>query len=308
MFDTVYFYLLQQDFPGTNFIRETSKHISIVSESNSKFGKYIVGNYRGYKVVINRSKISFSNCSLARFMFGNNLKTLTRGTTKEAIMKMQDELRLPMKEANITRLDIAQHLPMKHIPSLYMPLLGECQYYTRLEQPNGINYQNTKRVKTFYNKTLEQQDKNKALPEIYSNAKLLRYELRFVSRLPQQFNMPKVNLSLLYSEDFYYMAVRKWRQEYLDIKKLSVNTNSLIATGSSKCLIEQLAAHTVINNGQDRLLKTIKEWQEFGAISKKQAFDLRKSVQKLTVASDKQSSNYLIQELDRKIKEAARFC
>ena len=308
MFDTVNFYLLQKDYPAINFLSETPKYFSITSEGTSRFGEYITGNYCGYKVKINQNKISFSDCSLARFKFGNNLETLSRGTTKEIICQMEDELHLPIREANQTRLDLAQAFPMKHQPNLYLRFLGESQYYTRLEQPNSINYQNLKRVKTFYNKTVEQKVKSKPLPEIYIKTQLLRYELRFTSRLPEQFNLPKVTMSLLYDEKFYFKLVRRWREEYLNIKKISVNNGSLNPTGSSKNLLEQLASQSVVKLGQDNLFKLIKEWQENNSVTKKQAYDLRRAITKISTAPDRFISNELISELDKKIKNAARFC
>jgi hypothetical protein len=93
-----------------------------------------------------------------------------------------------------------------------------------------------------------------------------------------------------------------------DVKKISVNTESLIPTGSSKYLIEQLATRALMNTGQDKLFSLINEWQELNIITKKQAFDLRQVLKKISSAPDRYSGNELITELDKKIKEAARFC
>lgn len=307
MFDTVEFYLLQEDYPDINFLNEMPKYIYVHSEGTGPFGEYLVGNFGGYKVVINRNKVSFTQCSLARFKFNDNLKTLGRSDTQRLIEQMENEIHLPLREANLTRIDIAQHIPMKYNPELYFPLLGDCRYYTRLEQPNGINYQNTKRAKVFYNKGLEQAFKNKPMSEIYEGRKLLRYELRFMKRLPEQFYLPKVPLRLLFDDSFHKMLVGRWKREYLNIKKISVNTESLLPTGSSKNLMEQLAARTLIKLGQNNVSKLIKEWQETGRINKKQAFDLRQSVQKMGSSPDFYSKNELVSELDKKIKEASRF-
>lgn len=307
MFDTIEFYLLQEDWPGIDFLNEVSKQIYVISEGNGKFGPFVIGNYGGYNVRINRYKITFSKCSLVRFKFGNNLKTLSRGDTRKIIDQMEDELHLSVSQAHLTRIDMAQHIPMRQNPGLYFPFLGESRYYERLEQPNGLTYANSKRVKVFYNKLLEQKFKNLPLPEIYEGKNLLRYELRFIKRLPQQFNLPKVTLSLLADEKFHQQLVRQWREEYLNIQKVSVNTEALFPTGSSKNLIEQLAARTVVKMGQNKLFNLINEWQTEEIITKKQAFDSRQIIQKISNASDYYSKNELIAELDKKIKEAARF-
>lgn len=307
MYDTVEFYMLQEDYPEIDFLHETSRHILILSEGTFRFGRFVTGNYGGYKVKINRYKITFTNCSLARFKFGNNLQSLTCSDTRQLINQMEDELHLPISKALLTRIDLAQNIPLRHSPEVYLPLLGESRYYERLEQPNGINYMNTKRVLAFYNKSVEQLERNKLLPEIYKGKNTLRYELRFKKRLNEQFNVSKVTCSLLYDEKFHVLLAKQWRDEYLNINKVSLNTDLIIPTGSSKYLIEQLAARTIINIGQDKMCKMIKEWQETEAITKKQAFDLRQSVQKVIESPDRFSNNELIAELDKKIKEATRF-
>jgi len=305
MYDTVDFYLLQKDYPNIDFLKQVPKHIYIVSEGAGTFGEYIIGYYSGYKVKINRYKISFSECSLARFKFGNNLKSLTCSDTEQIFEQMQDELHLPVHEAKLTRIDLAQHFSMNHSPELYLPLLGESRYYERLEQPNGINYINSKRVLVFYNKTVEQQEKFKLLPVNYEIKNLLRYELRFKKRLPQQFSLPEVTCSLLYDRTFLSMLARQWKEEYSKINKVSLNAGSLIPTGSSKYFIEQLAGRTIQDIGQNKLFYLLKEWQGTELISKKQAFDIKKSLQKISKSPDHNSGNELINELDRKIEEAA---
>ena len=70
--------------------------------------------------------------------------------------------------------------------------------------------------------------------------------------------------------------------------------------------IENLALYTVLELGQPQVLGKIKEWQEIGKISKKQAYDLRAATKQLGNNSIAENKNDLIIELDRKIKEAAR--
>lgn len=308
MFDNVDFYMLQEDYPGINFLNEIPKHVTAVSEGVSNYGEYFVGNYYGYKVLVNKHKITFSQFSLAKLRFGTNLKTLTRGDTQQLIEHMTDELHLPIKEARLTRIDIAQHIPLKQPPEVYLPMLGPLQYYDRLEQPHSIRYQNTKRTIVFYNKIEEQQQKKRIIEELYKGANLLRYELRFISRLPQQFNQPKVPMSLLINQSFYFELVQRWKKEYLAIKKVSTNTECLCPTSSSKKLIEQLAATSVLQIGQNNIIKLISEWQMVNTITKKQAFDLRQAIQKISTAGIRAETNDLILELDKKIRDAARFC
>ena len=65
--------------------------------------------------------------------------------TKRAIESISDNLHLPFQNANITRLDVAQNLLMKHPEDLYFKYLGQSQFYKRLEQPDGLYFNNSKR-------------------------------------------------------------------------------------------------------------------------------------------------------------------
>lgn len=78
-------------------------------------------------------------------------------------------------------------------------------------------------------------------------------------------------------------------------------------TGSKKELAENLALYTIIELGQSQVLSKVKEWQQRGEISKKQAYDLRTFIIQLSRNPIDEKGNDLINELDRKVKEAARY-
>jgi len=195
---------------------------------------------------------------------------------------------------------------MKYDESLYYPNLGEAQYYNRLEQNNGLYYSNGKRLLTFYGKVYEQKQKRQPIPEIYQNRNVLRYELRFTKQLRKQFNRPEITAGLLYDEGFYRELLKRWKNEYSAIQKINSKITSMKPTGSTKELIEHMALFQVLQVGQPNLLSLIKEWQQKGLISKKQACDHRAKIKQLSSIPIEEKGNDLINELDKKIKEAAR--
>ena len=77
------------------------------------------------------------------------------------------------------------------------------------------------------------------------------------------------------------------------------------ATGSKKEFIENLALFSVLELGQSKVLHKVKEWQEQGLISKKQAYDLRVATKQLSRIKVDGKGNELITELDKKIKEVS---
>lgn len=237
---------------------------------------------------------------------GDNFKTLTKGDTKRAIQKISDCLHLPFDRANVTRIDFAKNLIMQFDEKVYYPYLGQAQYYSRLEQNNGLYYNNHLRQLVFYGKEYEQKLKGQTVPELYKNRNSLRYEMRFRKQLRQQLKQPEITAGLLSDEVFYSGLVTRWRDEYLAINKINSKLMSMKPTGSKKELAENLALFTILEMGQPKVLNQVKEWQERGEISKKQAYDLRTFIKDLSSTPIDERGNDLINELNKKIKEAAR--
>jgi hypothetical protein len=307
MYDNIDLILHNTATPGTDFLETIPQHLTdFISEGNTKFGKYISGYLDSLKVSINQNRIKIYDSSLCKYWFGSNFSTLSRGDTQRAIEKISDSLHLPFEKANVTRIDFAQNLIMKLDGNIYYPYLGEAQYYSRLEQNNGLYYNNQKRQLLFYGKVKEQKEKQQPIPELYKNRNTLRYEFRFRSRLREQLKKPEITAGLLYDEDFYRELVKRWKNEYLSIQKINSKLVSMKPTGSKKEFAENLALYSILEMGQPQLLNKVNEWQRTGEISKKQAYDLRSFIKNVAKKPTDEKGNDLINELTRKVKEAAR--
>lgn len=308
MYDNLDLTVTRATSPGTDFIQTIPQFLTTVSSHGvNQFGEYITGYLDTLKVSISESRVKIYDCSLCKYYLGDNFKTLSRGDTKRAIEQISDHLHLPFDNANITRIDFAKNLVMQFDEKVYYPYLGEAQYYSRLEQNNGLYYNNQLRQLVFYGKEYEQKLKKQPIPELYKNRNVLRFEMRFRKQLRQQFNRPEIIAKLLYDEAFYSDLVTRWKNEYLAIQKINSKLISMKPTGSKKELAENLALYTIIELGQPQILSKVKEWQESNQISKKQAYDLRTFIKQLSQTPIDEKGNELINELNQKVKEAARF-
>ena len=101
--------------------------------------------------------------------------------------------------------------------------------------------------------------------------------------------------------------VTRWKDEYFAIQKINSKLISMRPTGSKKEFAENLALYTISEMGQPQVLNKVKEWQESGDISKKQAYDLRTFIKELSKTPIDEKGNDLINELNRKVKEATRY-
>jgi hypothetical protein len=307
MYDNLDLILPQTAVPGTNFLETTPQYLTgFLNEGNSKFGKYVTGYLDSLKVSITDSRVKIYESSICKYYLGDNFKTLGKGDAKKAIEKMSDCLHLPFHLANVTRIDIAQNFLMKYDEAVYYPYLGEAQYYSRLEQNNGLYYNNNKRQLLFYGKEHEQKVKRQPIPELYKNRNVLRYEFRFRKRLREQLNRTEITAGLLYDENFYRELVKRWKNEYLAIQKINSKIDRMKPTGSKKEFAENLALFSILDLGQPQVLSLIKEWQKTGEISKKQAYDLRSFIKTLAKTPIDEKGNELIEELTRKVKQAAK--
>lgn len=308
MFDNIDMALYKSHCPDINFLKDIPQYLTKVSNHGfNQFGEYITGYLDNLKISITESKIKIYDSSLCKYYLGDNFKTLTRGDTKRAIEKISNCLHLPFQLANVTRIDIAQNLIMKYDEKLYYPLLGEVQYYTRLEQNNGLYYNNLLRQLLFYGKEYEQKIKRQPIPEMYKDRNVLRFEMRFKKRLGQQLKQPEITAGLLYNQAFYNSLVKRWNDEYFAIQKINSKATIIKPTTSTKDLIDNMALLMLLEIGQPKLLTTIEEWQKRGITTKKQAKDQRDKIKLLASTPINEIGNELIIELDRKIKDASRY-
>lgn len=307
-YDNLNMSLKKENYLGTDFIKTVPQYLTKVSNSGvNQFGEYVTGYLDSLKVSISESRVNIYDCSICKYFLGDNFKTLSKGDTKKVIEKISDTLHLPFHVANITRIDFAKNMIMQFDEKIYYPYLGEAQYYNRLPQNNGLYYNNQLRQLVFYGKEYEQRIKRQIIPELYKGRNVLRFEMRFIKGLKKQLNQPEIIASLLYNEAFYSSLTNRWKNEYLAIQKINSKLINMKPTGSKKELAENLALYTIIELGQPQVLNSVKEWQESGKISKKQAYDLRTFIKHLSNTPIDEKGNDLINELNKKVKEAARY-
>jgi hypothetical protein len=310
MFDTVNLLMTFDKAGGMPFTEIVPQFLSAVNSTGvNKFGfPFVSGTLDNYRVNLTDTRLYLHDGSLCKYYLGDNFGTLSRGDAGKAIQKLSDTLHLEMKNSTVTRLDFAQNLIMRYPESVYYPYLGESRYYRRLEQDNGLYYKTNNRLLLFYGKTREQGSKGAPIPELYQKRNLLRYEIRFIRALRRQLNREQIPASLLNNENFYRLLVDRWKAEYFKISKVKYILNDMKPTGSRKELSAQAMRIIISQVGSNQFISELKQWQDRGEISKKQAFDLRSFIKELSQDPTGAEPNELISELDSKVKEITRFC
>lgn len=231
------------------------------------------------------------------------MQTLTRQDTERVFELFSDELLLPFNEAKINRIDLAQSFLVNYEPELYYNYLGDSNHYKRLTQPQSIYYQNQLRTKLFYNKVAEVKKGHK-VPEIWVNRNVLRYELRYMSRLPQQFNVFSVTAKMLYDEGFYINLIDRWHNEYEAITKTNNINLNYDKMNKPKDFITQMALLKINEMGLNETLQLVEELKAKRCFQHKEYYSrLKADIKKLHKAYEPEQGNDLINELDKKVKK-----
>ena len=307
MYDTINLWL-PMDKAGSFDLSKTLQSLTGITEHTRDDGQvYVSGYLNNYKVNISGQGVSLKG-SLAKYFLPDNFHTLTRSDSARAFEMMADELYLPIQKAKVNRIDFAQNFLMNFEPEAYYNFLGECQYYNRQPQSKSLYYTNGLRQKLFYNKIAEGKAKGLSLPDVWNGQNVLRYEMRFTSRLPKQFNQTEITASNLSDEKFYMAIFDKWLAEYEAINKLhSINFN-LSDMSSPKDFWKQVNLMSINMIGQDKIMQEIENLRHQKAFDKPEYYSrLKKKIKELCKTPEMTSSSDLVAELDKKIKSSKRY-
>lgn len=307
--DTISFTLNKESVPNTDLMAEISPNLTLITGEGLSYGiPTIYGKLKNLDISITEDKVSIRNGSLSKFYLGNNINELTRSGTQKAIESLSDILHLPIEKAIVKKFHFGINVMLSHEPTLYFNYLGNCGKYSRLLQPNGINYKVTNREFAMYDKIKEVKFHRESIPPLFNNRQILRLESRYNNGINKHFNKAKIEASLLYNEDFYLIINKDLQSTYNQIDKIKtykLDMNEI----TTRREMQKLGVLSLIEieGGLLQALENIKERYKQGKLTKKQHHDLKalyneSSKMKLqTIESD------LIIELDQKIKEKFKY-
>lgn len=302
MYDTLHLWLPALSIGEGNFTERVSGLLSNKTLHTKADGvQYITGAVLGMNVCVSNSGISLKG-SVCKSYLKDNFKTLTRQDTQRAIEQLADVLILPIQQAEVKRIDFAENIIVSSSPESYYPFFGTSQYYKRLLQPKSVYYQNGMRTKLFYNKIAENKSKGEATPENLVNRHVLRYELRYTSRLLRQFNINTLQAKELSTEPFYLDMVNRWIAEYKAIDKISIINFDLENMKQPKDFFTQLLLLKINEIGQNNLFELVEQLKAQKQFAHPEYYSrLKAEIKKLCKTKEVTETSDLIAELDKKI-------
>jgi hypothetical protein len=303
MLDTVKLWLPTQSIGEADYLSRVPALLDNLTHHTKIAGNSVTGEINNLKVRVSADGVGILG-SLCKYFLKNNIETLTRQDIQRAFEMLADTLKLPISEAYVNRADVGQNFLMNYEPEIYYPYLGESTRYDRLTQPQSICWQNNLRAKTIYNKIAEARFKNVKIPEALIGKHLLRYELKFMSRLPRQFNVSKVITKNLYDEVFYINLIDRWHKEYEAINKLKEINLNFDKMNKPKDFFNQMALLMINEIGQNEALKLVDQLKAKNCFEHKEYYSrVKADIKRLCNTYQPEQSNDLITELNSKVKQ-----
>jgi hypothetical protein len=312
MYDTLNLWLPNEAIKESGYLQRVPTLLTNAKETYKQdTGEvYFNGSILGMSVSVSNAGISLKG-SICKSYLNDNFKTLTRQDTQMAIEQIQDFTHLPILQADVKRIDFAQSLTVSQNPQSFFTFLGECHHYKRLTQPKSLYYQNGMRTKLFYNKIAEGKAKGQIIPPIWANKHILRYELRYTSRLPYQFNKTQIQAFNLFDEVFYIGMVERWINEYKSINKnnsiLDKMNTSQIET--PKDFITQMALLQIREVGIQKTFESIEQLKAQKQFKNNEDYSrLKATIRNLCKTDLLTEGSTLVAELDKKVKQVKEYC
>lgn len=310
MYDTVGLNLFVEDGRGISPLDDVPPRLDRLAGVNHLPGHEYVSGYLGdLKITARPHSVRVSRGSICKWHFGDNYQTLDRRGMQEAVEHLSDILHLPMSEADVTRLDFGTNLIMKHPIPAYLGHLGTLRYYRRNEASDGLYYCSNGKELNFYDKNRERQRAGAPIPELYTGRDVLRYEIRYTSRLPRHFNRLSVTAADLYDRAFFDEMLHRWRDTYRAIQKINDITPDFNMI-TKKSDLNRLGVLALVEKygGQQKFIGHIKTANVQGILTNKQAHDLRAAVNEACkLRPGLTSTSEVIEELDGKVRAAVKL-
>lgn len=312
MYDTLNLWLPNEIIKESGYLQRVPTLLSNAKETYKQdTGEvYFNGSILGMSASISNAGISLKG-SICKSYLNDNFKTLTRQDTQRAIEQLQDFTNLPIIQANVKRIDFAQSFSVSQNPQSFFTFLGECNHYKRSTLSKSLYYQNGMRTKLFYNKVAEGKAKGQTIPPIWANKHILRYELRYTSRLPHQFNKAQIQAIDLYNEVFYMDMVERWIKEYESINK----NNSILDKMNTKQIetpkdfMYQMALLQIKEVGIQKTLDSIEQLKAQNLFKHKEYYSrLKADIKKLCKSEVLTEGSTLVAELDKKVMQVKEYC
>lgn len=238
-------------------IDDISSNLQKIKFTNNHDGScYHTGKLNNLNVTVNNYGI-FIKGSLNKYFHNNNYGELSIIETRQAIEKIEDELKLNIKDTSVGRIDVGNNYIVEDFPNNYLKLLGVSKNYIRNIDNGTLYYSNSLRKLIFYDKIKESKRhcKYHPLPPNWNGKNVLRYELCYRKRIKEKFRK-QIIAADLYDPFFFNNIGKQYQEEFNKIQKINymrplLDQNDMTTKDYKNYLlekhIEQMGLENILN-------------------------------------------------------------
>lgn len=250
--------------------------------------------------------------SLPKVLNGNNLIIPSIDEILALLQAITEVFELPIKLARIVGIDIGFDFEMNQPVKIYQDCFLDTPGFFRYKHNNSIYYKRDNYTLIFYDKTKEVKknrydEPTSNLPKGFEDKHILRYEIRFHSRVDNLFKFGVVRTLLLHSTTFRKALLEKWKKHYFDINK----AKNLILGDQIKNAPDfkkQIALNGIDKlGGRKRLMAAVKDHRNNGVITPKSYESIQTWLRKISKNDNQFAETDYIVELNQKVSEVIEF-
>ncbi len=307
-YDTIKLVLTKRQIPATDFIAHTSKYIE-VDHIHSNHAR-VQGMVRNFRVIATPKCIKVEG-SVAKFVHGDNFRSVTLSEMEQTLQTLSSMLHLPLDQAILSRVDIGCNLKVDHFPELYFDYLGTLPKFSRRIYGNSsLYYENRTCTMLFYNKIKEEAMRNPLFSGGWGFENVIRYEVRLVRAGVRSLlnTEPKPTGASLCNPAFYQALCANAADLYASIVKINSSPLSFLFedVGNATDLLDRCVCY--VNRSIDlegELKRRFRNREQASPNDVAKHYQLRRRIKKaLARAGEFCHTQKLEQELDQKIRQA----
>lgn len=250
--------------------------------------------------------------SLAKYYNGGNVYTLNRKDTERTIAKLSDELGVDISTAKVNYLEFGDAFIMQYPVGEYLKRLSAMPRMARNQQESTLYFQ-TKGIEdpkkfVFYDKETELRKRKEPLPDGFRGLNLLRFEMRFKHRLPQQLGWPEVTAATLYNREFYRKMLNLYQQSYFSItKRKTLRPSALKDIKNPKDAFDCFVGMLISQAEPKQIEDFIGDLTTGTTLDRVQLYRLGKMVERVSTKGKLMEHDTLISELDNHIRNVGVY-
>lgn len=264
-------------------------------------------NHKGLKLYLSQNGLSIKG-SPAKYYFGDNDRSLDINTTKLAFNQLSDELGIHLDDCKVTRVDIGFNIVVERPPIEYCRILGDNNYYQRLDMENGLEYRNNQRGISLYDKEAEMKNRGATIIPMLQGLNVLKAEVRLKNHktVCRNLDVDFLTVKDLYDPVIYRRMLQLWGKELDAIEKYN---DSVQFTDEIYCKPKQFCNQIIYNGiqklgGYGMIRKMIYDANKRGVFENSEQYtSLKRMVRRLNNIPGLSVKNELVSELEGKVRD-----